>query len=268
MRKSFVYCLSAFVLFSLFFTACIPNDDPIEESQPAPELPTPEMFIMSFDDFEDADTTKSFNNWFHAATNVVVWNVIITANTIVPVAAFFESFNHDASFQGNSTWEWTYSYTVGNDTYNARLVGKLPNATDVTWEMFIAKQGGFSEVLWYEGTTKIDQSAASWTLNRNANAPESFIGIDYVSANMEGNKQIQYTNLIPGSADNGDIITYFEAPGTTYDANYSIFRVQQSNTTDIKWNKTTKDGRVLDPLKFGDDDWHCWDEELQDVVCQ
>lgn len=264
MRKSILSYLPIFVLFSLFLSACVQEKE--EDTPPAPELPTAEMFVMKFDDFEDADTTKSFNNWFHAATNVVVWNTVIALNTAIPVAAFYESFNHDAAFQGNNTWQWSYSYPLGNDTYNARLVGRL-NGANVEWEMFIAKQNGFSEVLWYEGTTKVDRSAANWTLNHNPNAPESLIAIEYERINIDGNEQITYTNVIPNSADNGDFITYYLNTDATFDANYDIFRTQQNNMTAIKWNRMTKDGRVKDPVKFGNDDWHCWDVELQDVDC-
>ena len=53
-----------------------------------------------------------------------------------------------------------------------------------------------------------------------------------------------------------------------YDAMYDIFNKGQNNLTEIKWNRTSKDGRVKDPAHFGDEDWHCWNHLLEDTTCQ
>ncbi len=198
----------ALVLSFAFMQSCEkePIVDPI-----APDLPIAESFVMPFSGFEDSDTTKSFSNWFYAASNVVVWNTILTINLAVPVASFYESFNHTAEFQGNATWLWSYGFNAQGAHYNAKLYGTILNANEVSWEMHISKSGGFSEVLWYSGITTIDQSYATWTLNHNPYNPSTFIGVEYHADNDNGAKSIRYTNLIPGNVGNGGYIEYQEA---------------------------------------------------------
>ena len=39
------------------------------------------------------------------------------------------------------------------------------------------------------------------------------------------------------------------------------------NQPDIKWNYEMKFGRVKDPIRFGVENWYCWDENLNDTNC-
>ena len=46
------------------------------------------------------------------------------------------------------------------------------------------------------------------------------------------------------------------------------FSVQQKIAIiDIKWNYEQHFGRVKDPIHFEDENWHCWDEKLDDINC-
>lgn len=260
-----------FVLFALSFViinqSCIKEPIVPQTDTPAPTLPDASTFIMNFSDFEDADTNKAFTNWFHAATNVVFWNTVITVNTIVPVAAFYKSFQHSAEFQGNATWLWEYSVPVNNDTYQAKLYGKILSADEVQWDMYISKNGGFSDFKWYSGIVKTDNTHAQWTLYKSAINPTEFIGIEY-NKNLSNNlESIQFTNIIPGDAGNGGYIEYRTQSDDAYDQNYDIFRIEDDRHILINWSKTTKEGRVKDEVKFQDDEWHCWDEMLEDGKC-
>ena len=259
----------ALVLSFAFMQSC--EKEPIVYEPTAPDLPLEESFIMAFNGFEDTDTVKSFNNWFYAATNVVVWNTVLTLNLAVPVASFYESFKHNAVWQGNQTWLWAYGFNVNGEHYTAELYGKILNEEEVGWEMRISKAGlaGFDDVEWYTGVTAIDRSYATWTLNHNPYNPENFIGIDYHADNDNGAASIRYTNIIPGNPGNGGYIEYQEAHDATqtFNRSYDVYKIEFDNLLDIDWNSNTAEGRVKDPQKFQNEDWHCWDYQLQDTQC-
>lgn len=258
----------ALVLSITLMQSC--QKEPIVEEK-APELPLQESFIMSFQGFEDTDTTKSFGNWFYAATNVVVWNTMLTINLAVPVASFYESFNHDPIYEGDQTWLWAYSFYADGSIHTAKLYGQVLNENEVGWSMYITKDNHFEDVLWYEGVTAIDRTYATWTLRINGYNPTDFIGIEYTADNGNGAKAIRYTNIIPGNPGNGGFIEYREALDATtveFNRGYDVYKIEVDNLLEIQWNNVNHEGRVKDPVKFQDDEWHCWNSHLLDMVCE
>ena len=109
-----------------------------------------------------APLTKA--NWTWSATNIVVWNTIITVGLAIPVAAFAESFRHEPVEHPNGSWWWSYNVHVGDVLYLAQLEALV-----------------------------LDQQ--------------------------------------------------------------------------VEWNRTDEHGRVKDASHFGDGAWHCWDQNLDDIVC-
>jgi hypothetical protein len=251
-----------------------PNDP--YAGQEAPQLPSPATFILPIsEDFQEEFSggeelsTRTINNWGHAVVNIVVWNTVLTAHLAVPVAAFYESFNHEAVYQGFGVWLWEYSVTDASGTYNAKLYGELLVSEEVKWDMYVSKVGGFQNVHWYTGITAWDESYANWTLNFNPDNPMPFIQADYQADNGSGVGAIRYTNIIPGNAGNGGYIEYREGEynGGEFNRAYDVFQVELDNLLEINWNETDKHGRVKDFKKFGDYDWHCWDGNFQDTEC-
>ena len=275
--------IAALLFVSLLMLQSCVKDDKDENLDTAPALAAEETFIMPFTGFEDADTsgimappndnsanarTPSFDNWFHSATNVVFWNLVLTVNLAVPTAAFHESFNHDPTFQGNGVWLWQYSFELPDGNYQAKLYGEIVANDEVEWEMYISKVGGFQDVLWYTGSTNDDE--AHWTLNHQANNPEAFIQIDYLKDNGNAQAAIRYTNIIPNDPGNGGYIEYREDNSNSsadYNRAYDIYHIQADNLIEIQWNKPNENGRVKDEEHFGDTEWHCWDVNLMDTEC-
>ncbi len=274
------------VLFALsIFQSCVKDDATDPTTETAPDLPPVESFIMPFQGFEDADTTGilppgddggaemrtvTFFNWFYGATNVVVWNGILTLNLAIPVAAFYESFNHQPSYEGNGTWLWAYDVTSNGTTYQAKLYGHLlAGGTSVEWEMYVSQAGGFTDVLWYSGTTSDNGANATWTLQHQPNNPQPFISAEYEKDDGNGVESIRYTNIIPGNAGNGGYIEFRKSSDNTVDLNraYDIYKAETDNLLEIQWHDPNKNGRVRDEAHFNDTEWHCWNEDLQDIDC-
>jgi len=35
----------------------------------------------------------------------------------------------------------------------------------------------------------------------------------------------------------------------------------------VEWNRTNRSGRVKDALHFEDEEWHCWNENRDNIDC-
>ncbi len=269
------------IMLSLgLMTSCVKEDPIIDaDDQVAPKLPPMETLLMPFAGFEKADTNDleggsngrslpTYRNWFHSVSNVVVWNLVVGLNTVIPVASFAEAFNHDPVFQGNGVWLWSYAHTADGATYDVELSARFISDDEVQWDMDIAQRGGFSKVRWYTGVIATDGSRASWTLHHRPENPQPFISIDYLAANEDGEASIRYTNIIPGSADQGDYIEYRENDGASdFNRAYDVYRAATSNLLEIQWHESHENGRVKDAARFGDSEWHCWDTGFADIDC-
>lgn len=255
------------LLFSFVLVSCKKDNN----SEPAPELPPESSFEMDFSGFSNPNDTlasrnlSSYHNWGHAYADVAVWSTIIKVGLAVPVAAFYESFNHEAVYHpGDNNWTWCYNFMAGGTVHEAELTGYLENDT-VNWEMRITKAGAFTNFLWYTGKNSFDRSGGYWILNEKPANPNPLLRIDWTYEGG-GIGDMQYTNVKPGGAENGGYIHYGTSTGdlTRF---YNIYNKGQDNLTEIEWSNVDYHGHIKDPKVFGDSDWHCWDDSLQDVVC-
>ncbi|MEM0996566.1 MAG: hypothetical protein AAGN35_05790 [Bacteroidota bacterium] len=245
-----------------------------QSDEPAPELPPEASFLMDFADFSDGKMANgrlsddsTYSNFGFAATNVLIWNVVIAVNAVVPVAAFGESFNHTPQWDRRlQRYVWEYSVTVLGRQYDASLQGWIDGA-DSRWEMYISQQRGFQNFLWYSGRSAITRGNANWTLNRDPNAPTPYIAIEY-NATSFNDARIRYTNIIPGDAGNGGYIEYRIVDDPERDRAYTIYGPQENRMIEIEWSHFDLVGRVKDEIHFGDSDWRCWDAGYIDVDCQ
>lgn len=266
MKTYLNYFLFFAVIFSVSIFGCQKEND-----EPAPELPPQGSFVMDFSDFSNPDDTltgrsiQSYQNWGHSYVNVAVWSTIIKVGMAIPVAAFFESFNHEAVFHPNeNNWTWSYNFTAGGIVHEAEITAYFVSDT-VNWEMRISKEGAYTDFLWYTGKNSFDRSGGYWILNENPNNPNELLKIDWVYEG-DGIGDLRYTNIKPNGPENGGYINYGTLSGE-FDRFFNIYNKGQDNLTEIEWNHLNATGHVKDPAKFLDEDWHCWDSSLQDIDC-
>ncbi len=239
-----------------------------KDKEPAPEIPPETTFNINFSDFDNSNKlaldSVTNDNWTWAATNVAVWNTIITINLAIPVAAFKEAFNHQGEYQNDGSWIWSYNF--GTTGYSAKLKAKEDGGY-INWYMYISKSGTYTDFLWYSGKSKTDNSEGTWTLYQNPTTPNEYVDIQWHRNTTAGTSDIKFTNAIPGGSENGGYILYKIDPSQTLDAFYDIYNKGQDNLTNINWSRTTKEGKIKDPAHFGDNDWHCWNSSLIDTTC-
>ena len=133
--------------------------------------------------------------------------------------------------------------------------------------MYISKEGGYTDFLWFSGVSNLPLTEGTWTLNHDPNDPTPYIGVEWHRDLSVGTADIKYTNIVPGGSENGGYISYGITTETPYDAFYDIYNKGQDNHTDIEWNTTTLEGHVKDLRVFLDNDWHCWNSDLEDIIC-
>ena len=252
----------ALLLTVLMLTGCKPKED-------APTLPPQGSMMPKFSDFYNAHrTTDSTATWTHASVNVLVWDVILFVNLAVPTSAFAESCKHDPKYNRKSEhWIWSYDFNWYGK-YSAALHGWY-EGTNVQWEMYISKEGDFQNVLWFSGTSKTDGTGGTWTLNKDGNAPITYIGMNWSRSTATSEDiAFQFTNLLVGDAGNGDYIRSGVLTNDPLrDLFYNIYDQSANNLIEIQWHHLNQNGRVKDPAHFGDTNWHCWDEMHADIVC-
>ena len=210
-------------------------------------------------------------NWNWAVWNVGVWSLFIAAGRLVPSAAFLESFNHTPQQQPDYSWIWSYKVTAGGDVYSAKLHGKFIDdyngtGSGVRWDMYISKQGEYTDFLWYYGESNLPATEGFWILKNNPTAQTDLVQIDWERDLAEGTYSITYTNIVPDGPENGGYISHGATTGDPYNRFYNIYNKGADNLTEIEWNSATKEGRVKDANHFGNSDWHYWNENHQNMA--
>ncbi|MGF1587172.1 MAG: hypothetical protein ACFCUM_17775 [Bacteroidales bacterium] len=263
-----LYLAIASLLILLSLTTGCEKDD---QGEP-PEIPPLSSFVIDFSYFPGEEQKKStvpdtYHNRNKAVFHIAIWNTVITVHMLVPTAAFIEAFNHQPQWQTDGTWKWSYSVPIGPNTYTANLFGEI-SGTEVEWNMYISKEGmgSFTDFLWYSGTSQLDGTEGTWTVNHSPADPVPYIGIEWFRSADE-TWGIKYINIVPEGHENGGYISHEITNNEPYDAIYEIYNKGKNNLVEINWNRTTKAGQIKDPSHYGNPDFHCWNEAGVDIAC-
>lgn len=271
MKKPYVIrslvALSLFISLMLPFTAC--DKEPVDER---PELPPMESLSMDFSDFESAPggtkgTAVTYGNFTHSYLSVIFWKVSSTVMMTLPVAAYGHALQQEAVYLGDHNWEWSYDFTFEDLDYTATLTATRISNEEFSMEMILAHAAIPGQgVKWFDGVIRYDHTHALWNFYKQGT-------IKVLEAEWNKNFEteagdLKYTYTEADQNETGSYILFKYMPGQVYDAGYTISLA--AGTTEIEWNITSKEGRVKDPQKFGDSNWHCWDSQangLADKEC-
>lgn len=272
MKKFLV--ISAVLIFTVFLIHSCKKDhgDP-------PVLPPSGSMSIDFSNFETGKKGESdisipkgiqTSNWEFAAGVAMIWKSIIYTTLAVPVASFQLSASQTPVYIGDKTWEWKYDATVLSVTYKARLTGQIASS-NVAWKMYITKEGtgGFTDFLWFEGTSKLDGTSGQWTLYHSPQNAAAIVQVDWTkSADKVG--MVKYTYIKSGDPFKDSYIEYGLKTSTLnayYTIHYYSTLYQQFYDLNVEWSTTLHNGRVKCPGHFGTTDWYCWDGNYLNVTC-
>jgi hypothetical protein len=267
MNKQILLIIPIVLVIMLLGVSCSEK----EEKDTIPEMPPAEALFMDFNEFIEnpsqvgaLKSLETYQNATYSYFTVWAWNTLATIPMIVPVLAYLESFNHTPVYLGGNSWQWSYSWS-GAETYSARLVTTRISNEEFTAEMFITKVGDYEDFKWFEGTLRYDRTYADWTMYHSPQQNVEWLNIEWNKDWEEEVSDITYTVVQAGHQEYGSYITFGITDDLVYDAYYTISHSQR--TTRIEWNLTTGAGRVKDQVTFMDNEWHCWNELYQDIVC-
>lgn len=251
-----------------------------DKDVPVPELPPPASFILEIDKIWKNSPAQNSNyeevshsNFIFAASNIYWWNIILSYQMAIPVAAFLESFNHEPVWDKDAnSWVWSYTIDVQNASYTAELFAES-SSTEIDWSMYISKTDGYSDLLWFSGTSEKDNSSGTWIINSDpdyfSKYPDTslpFIGIDW-KIDQNSHSEITYKNIQEGTADYGNYIRYGTINDPDLDVYYDIYKNWEDDEVNIKWNSSKHHGKVLSMTHFDNPYWHCWNDQLQNIAC-
>jgi len=214
-------------------------------------------------------------NWLLAATTAGVWNIILAVNLVIPVASFELAVDKTPVYLDNK-WEWSYNFNVVGATYKAKLTGQVIS-NDVKWEMYISREGvgAFTELLWFEGTSKLDGKSGQWILNHSQQFPEPMLQIDWeVVGSSIGNIKYTYIRDKKDDRTTDPFKNSYIQYGLTTNTLNAFYNVHQNtgvvnvfNDIFIEWSSTNHNGHIKANSYFQDNLWHCWNETGDNVTC-
>jgi hypothetical protein len=257
------------ILLPVIFSGCKKD-----KGEP-PSLPPVESMKIDFSNFSalnkgtGAADQKGVNttSWEFAATAAGVWSLLINSTLAVPVAAFKAAIEQKASNIDSKTWQWSYNISVSGSTYKARLTGQT-RTSDILWKMYVTKEGagGFSEFVWFDGTSKIDGTGGQWIIYYSSQNPDATLQIDWTKAD-NSIKTVKYTYL-----RNDTFRSSYIEFGTTSGTFNAYFNVHYYNgikfsDVNIEWNTSSHNGRIKSFDYLGDTNWYCWNSNKVDVTC-
>jgi hypothetical protein len=244
-----------------------------------PVLPPAESMTIDFSNFESGkkgDVSISIpkgaqnSNWEFAASAALLWKAIIYTTLAVPVYSFQKVIEQKAVYIDDKTWQWSADATMLNVVYKARLTGQI-TASNIVWKMYITKEGtgGYTDFLWFEGTSELDGTAGQWKLYESSASPVEIVKIDWTvtGANIG---TVKYTFTKTGNTFANSYIEYglkTSALNAYYTIHYYNTSYQQFYDLNVEWSTTLHNGRVKCLGFFGTSDWYCWDSNFLNVTC-
>jgi hypothetical protein len=241
-----------------------------------PLLPPYESMVIDFSNFTSQKKSSGVaspgkgtasTTWEFAASVAGSWNTLITSYIEVPIAAYESAVNFDPAYVSENLWQWSYDFTLGLNTYKAKLQGKISTST-VAWKMFITYEGtgGYNEFLWMEGTSKNDGSGGQWIYKQSAQVAVPIFQTDWTKSGDQVTG-VKYT-YVKNDTNKDSYINYLLQTTSNFDSGYNIhFSDGVHSDADIEWNITTYDGRLRCFDYLQDEDWSCWDTNKINKVC-
>lgn len=265
-RSGFALLLLAALMF--VGTSC--DKENVEQR---PELPPVESMMMDFSDFSEQPagakgSAVGYQNFSKAYLTVGFWNLSVTLVSAIPVAAYAHALKQEAVYMGDQNWEWSYEFVLNGASYTANLNAERTSNEEFSVSMLIAFTAlPDNGVKWFEGVVRYDHTKADWTFFKDGTIPVMEVSWNRDFETEEADLTYSFTE--PGHKEDGSYIMWEYLPGEFFDASYTVSMAD--GTTEIDWNAESIQGRIFDPVFFGDENWHCWDtyaNGLADMDCE
>jgi hypothetical protein len=275
LSKSSIRLFSLLIISIFMVSNCKDSTKPDPDPPVLPPLSAIEMDLSSLTNSGtpklalgktfDNNSVMVGTNWVYAAGTVGFWTTLTGITLSVPTAAFVATINEEPEYLGELRWKWTKNFQVLFFQYTAELYGELDNSV-IDWEMHISKAGVYQDFLWFTGQSNLDGSGGTWTFYESYENQVELVEVDwnYYSVGV-GNLHYQ---VIKEMAENKNSYIFYEFDNDEdYNAEYTLYNSVNANTINVEWHRINRNGRVKSPVNFGDELWHCWDENRDNIEC-
>lgn len=270
MKKVFSLLLSLMVVL----VSCNPDDE--NNQDPKPVMPPEYSMAPNFDDFqtEENQRNQTIENWFYSAVNVGVYSAILKGSLAIPVTAFKATISQEPFYDTEAgLWTWESSFSEFSNDFSIRLTADVIDG-NVEWKGYVTSTSTSStssyyppeNFLWFEGQSTIDGNSGSWTLIESPANPNPWISTEWSRNEAQTEGEATFTIEKEGDLI-GSYISYSRDENSDFNRSVDISNTQTGDMIEIDWNSELKYGRVKSENHFGDTDFHCWDEDLQDTSC-
>ncbi len=245
--------LSALVLgVILIFTSC-------QKKAEEPVLPPTSSVAIDDQEFQSSKSGEKIGTyWFAAAMQVGFWSAAINTTFAIPVYAYQHALEQDPTQVDDNTWLWQYSVSFMGHTYQVKLYGIVDNNT-VHWELYV------NDFKWFEGSTDVDATSGTWVFyNLDSVAT---VQVDWTFNSSDSTGTSKFTIINPDNDGYGSYIYYGNTMTGDFNCFFNIYNNNDSSTCEIRWSKETHAGAIKSPKILFDDNWHCWDENLNNCDC-
>jgi hypothetical protein len=136
--------------------------------------------------------------------------------------------------------------------------------------MYISKDGvgSFSEFLWYTGTVLSDGNSGTWTINEGPGNQAPLIQIDWTKTGGAV-ATVKYTYVKTGAFK--DSYIEYGLTENTLNGYYNIHAWDANKIkfvdVNIEWSTSNHNGHIKAIDYFQDSNWHCWDQNGNDIQC-
>lgn len=260
--------ISSFLLSMMLIIVSCDSENEINQD-PKPMLPPEYSMAPNFDDFQtDANQrNQTIENWFYSAINVGVYSAILTGSLAIPVTAFKATISQEPYYDTDAgVWTWESSFSTDGNDFSIKLTADVVS-NNVDWKGYISSVSNNAEdFLWFEGQSNVDGNTGNWTLYESPQNPTAWMSTVWTRNEEQTAGSATFTIEKDGDLK-GSYISYSRDETSDYNRSVEILNTKSTDLINIEWNSELKYGRVKSQNYFGDTDYHCWDENLQDVIC-
>ena len=255
MKKFYTVIIAVLLLVVFSLTSC-------KKKVEQPTLPPSQTMELNDSEFmADNQKVVGYGNWFSAAVTVGAWSTIVKVTFALPIMAYKHALEQTPQRVDNSTWLWQYDVPIAGVNHQVRLYGSVdPNEDMVSWEMYV------DDFNWFVGENNIAATEGYWIFYSHDNQKEK-LKVEWTYSYSDSTGTAKYI-IIDQAANNYNSYLYYGNNLTgLYNCFFNIVNTADTSSVEIQWHNQTKIGRIKSAKYYGDQAWHCWDENLQDCQC-
>ncbi|MDZ7682173.1 MAG: hypothetical protein U5J63_10815 [Fodinibius sp.] len=219
-----------------------------------------EMDFSTFNNQKvDQQKAKSAQNFSRAAFTALVMKGIVELNLAIPRALLTAANNSDAELNGDGDWEWNFTKTARDTSFEVRLRASRTSQDSVYWAFNVTNPSlDLDNQLFFDGTTNADGTEGRWAYyNWKNTATQQQVSRVNWTVNAEDNLQLTLEVTSDRNGNQGDYIDY-----TFEDSLKTVIYYDNSEDeqTEIQFNVNSKAGYIIAP-DFNSGNKACWDGE-------